>query len=120
MSDIDDQTRIEAAAPEYVELAVRATVKACPLVDLRALRESLIEALDAFFHPLTGGPEGTGWPFGRDVYRSEVLQLLDDADGADHVVSLEFIQGECTAVCGNLCLPPTGLVAAGEHEIEVV
>ncbi len=113
-------TRFDVVGPEYVELTVRARVRACPLVDLQALRRRLIESLDAFFHPLTGGPQGQGWPFGRDVYRSEVLQVLDDTDGADHVLSLEFIRGDCTAVCGNVCLPPTGLVASGEHEIEVV
>lgn len=113
-------TRIEVAGPEYVVATVRASVRACPLVDLPALRRALARSLDDFFHPLSGGPDGRGWPFGRDVYRSEVLQVLDDTEGTDHVLSLEFIAGDCTAVCGNLCLPPTGLVEAGEHEIEVV
>ncbi|MFQ5524989.1 MAG: putative baseplate assembly protein [Thermoanaerobaculia bacterium] len=113
-------TRIEVVGPEYIRVRVRATVRACPLVDLAALAESLTESLDSFLHPLTGGPEGNGWPFGRDVYRSEVLQVLDETEGADHVVSLEFIRGDCGSVCGNVCLPPTGLVEAADHEIEVV
>lgn len=29
-------------------------------------------ALAAWFHPLHGGPDGQGWPFGRDVYVSEI------------------------------------------------
>ncbi len=113
-------TRIEVVGPEYVVVTVRARVRACPLVDLAQLRRDLTESVDAFFHPLTGGPAGQGWPFGRDVYRSEVLQVLDDTEGADHVLLLEFIRGDCDAVCGNVCLPPTGLVEAGRHEIEVV
>ena len=39
------------------------------------------QALRAFFHPLTGGPEQTGWPFGRAVYASEVSAVLEQLDG---------------------------------------
>jgi len=113
-------TRIEVAAPTYVRVVVRARVRACEMVEPGALAMRLRARLDAFFHPLSGGPEGDGWPFGRDVYRSEVLQLLDESEGADHVLSLALVDAEGTAVCGNLCLPPCGLVDSGEHEIEVV
>jgi hypothetical protein len=84
------------------------------------LAARLGEALDRFFHPLRGGPDGDGWPVGRDVYRAEVLQVLDETDGSDHVLALELVDGRGNASCGNLCLPPTALVAAGPHEIEVV
>lgn len=112
-------TRVQVVGPTYVSIGVRARIRACPLVDLDALLEALTAAVDAFFHPLRGGPDGRGWPFGRDVYRSEVLQVLDDTEGTDHVASLEFLSGDGRAVCGNVCLPPTGLVEAGAHEIEV-
>jgi len=79
----------------------------------------VVDAIDAFLHPLHGGPAGTGWPFGRDVVRTEVLQVLDDVDGVDHVIALDLV-GPDGASCGNLCLGPLGLVAAGEHTIEVV
>ena len=31
----------------------------------------------AFFDPLSGGPDSQGWPFGRDVYASEVYAVLE-------------------------------------------
>jgi hypothetical protein len=77
------------------------------------------DALDRFFHPLAGGPEGTGWPFGRDVYRSEVLQVIDEVPGVANVLALELVGDPCDPTCGNLCLGPTGLVAAGPHEVDV-
>jgi hypothetical protein len=51
--------------------------------------------LAAFFHPLTGGPpefNQKGWPFGRDVYISEVYHVLEQAAGVDYVntVSLYY------------------------------
>ena len=112
-------TRIEVAGPVYVEVFVRAQVQAYARSDRGDVRQRVVAALDRFFHPLRGGPDGSGWPFGRDVYRSEVLQVLDETPGVDHVVTLELIAGG-GAQCGNLCIGPMGLVAAGTHEIEVL
>jgi hypothetical protein len=112
-------TRIEVAGPEYTTVSVRATVAAQRLAAAAEVRGHVVDAIDAFLHPLHGGPAGTGWPFGRDVVRTEVLQVLDDVDGVDHVIALDLV-GPDGASCGNLCLGPLGLVAAGEHTIEVV
>jgi predicted phage baseplate assembly protein len=112
-------TRVRVAAPVYREVAVRARVQALPNVSRTALAQRIREALTAFFHPITGGPDGTGWPFGRDVYRSEVMAVIDDTRGADNVISLELLSGG-EATCGNLCIGSMGLVADGKHEIEVV
>lgn len=113
-------TRVMVTGPRYLEVAVSARVKAFPKAARARVREQVAAAIDAFFHPLTGGPDGTGWPFGRDVYRSEILQVIDETPGVDHVLSLELIAEGCPPQCGNLCLRPTWLVAAGRHEIEVV
>lgn len=113
-------TRVIVAGPGFLRVAVRAQVKAFPSVQKTRLRDDIISAVNAFFNPLKGGPDGTGWPFGRDVYRSEILQVLDEASGVDHVVSLDLLAEDCGPQCGNLCVPPTWLVAAGSHEIEVV
>jgi predicted phage baseplate assembly protein len=113
-------TRVEVVAPAYVELAVRARVRALAGVDLAALREAAAAELNRFLHPLTGGHYGTGWPFGRDVYRSEVMQVLDQTRGVDHVVSLEFVDAGGRTSCGNLCVPRLALIAAGRHEIEAI
>lgn len=126
-------TTIQVVGPEYIPVAVRAQVQAAAGADPARVNERLVAALDAFFDPLTGGPEGTGWPFGRDIYRSEVLQVLDETPGVDHVLSLELLPGceagqagceasqaGCAASCANLCLGPLGLPAASGHQIEVL
>lgn len=113
-------TRVEVVGPSYLEVAVRAKVQACAGVSKTNLQQKIVEALNNFLHPLKGGPAGTGWPFGRDVYRAEILQVIDEVLGVDHVLSLELIPEGCEAQCGNVCLSPTSLVAAGQHEIEVV
>jgi predicted phage baseplate assembly protein len=113
-------TRVMVVGPRYLEVAVRARVKAFPKAAKARVRDQVAAAIDAFFNPITGGPGGTGWPFGRDVYRSEILQVIDETPGVDHVLSLELSVEGCPPQCGNLCLRPTWLVAAGRHEIEVV
>jgi hypothetical protein len=113
-------TRVEVVGPEYVEVAVKATLTAFPRVSRTDVRARAVAALAAFFDPLRGGPDGTGWPFGRDVYRSEVLEILDRTEGVDRVESLGLVVEGCDGQCGNVCLPASGLVAVGVHQIEVI
>ncbi len=113
-------TRVEVTGPLYKEVAVRATVESCAGVGGTALTAQIAGALNQFLDPLTGGPDGTGWPFGRDVYRSEILQVIDRTPGVDHVESLDLIADGGTPQCGNICIGAMGLVAVGQHQISVV
>ena len=80
----------------------------------------MIGALNSFLDPLTGGPEKTGWPFGRDVYRAEILKVLSEVAGVDYVTSLALVPGKGPAQCGNVCLGQTCLVAPGAHQVQVL
>lgn len=113
-------TRVEVVGPTYLDVAVHAEIKALANVSKAGVRQRIVDSLNDFFGPLKGGPEGTGWPFGRDVYRSEVMQVIDEVFGVDHVIELELIAEGCEPQCGNVCLAPTWLVSAGDHVIEVI
>jgi predicted phage baseplate assembly protein len=115
-------TDVEVIGPTFIEVAVRASVKAHSGINKTDLKQKIEEALNAFFDPLTGGPDHTGWPLGRDVYRSEVLQAIDEVPGVDHVLTLALTSNGGQPQSGNLQMPPTSLVKAeaGEHQIEVV
>jgi hypothetical protein len=106
--------------PDYVEVAVRARIKGHLGASKQTLTANVIRSLDRFFDPLKGGPDGAGWPFGRDVYRSEVMQVIEEVPGVDHVISLELLDRCGKATCGNVCLGPAALVAAGQHDIGIV
>jgi predicted phage baseplate assembly protein len=112
-------TRLVAAAPEYVTVSVEARLRAASGADAARVRTDVVAALTTFLDPLRGGPAGRGWPFGRDVYRSEVLQTVDQVRGVDHVLDLTIAADGRAVVCGNLCVPPTWLVTSGTHRIEV-
>ncbi len=111
--------RVEVAGPVYVTVTVRASIEAVAGARPADVQAAISRALDAFFHPLHGGPDGTGWPFGRDVYRSEVLQVIDDVPGVAHVVTLDLAEEGSGPTCGNVCIGPAGLVDAGTYEIDV-
>lgn len=113
-------TRLFVTGPQYLTVTVRVTVKALSGTNKTNVKSDIVDGLDQLFDPITGGPNKTGWPFGRDVYRSEVMQTIDEIAGVDHVVSLELIGEGCAPQCGNICVPPGWLVASGAHEIEVV
>ncbi len=113
-------TRVEVTGPAYLEVAVRAAVRCFSGQSQTRVRDAIVAALNRLFDPLTGGPDGNGWPFGRDVYRTEVLQTIVKTPGVDHVVSMDLMPAGCEPQCGNICLKPTWLVRPGQHRIEVV
>jgi predicted phage baseplate assembly protein len=42
-------------------------------------------ALYRYLNPLIGGPEGTGWPFGRPLYPSDIMALLQQISGIQYL-----------------------------------
>ncbi|HEX7525615.1 MAG TPA: baseplate J/gp47 family protein, partial [Gaiellaceae bacterium] len=111
-------TRLVVVGPTYVEVAVDATLVVGAGADPARVQADAVAKLVGYLDPITGGPAGRGWPFGRDVYRSEMLQLLDGVDGVDHVSALD-LRDPGGASCGNVCIPSTGLPVSGTHTIAV-
>jgi hypothetical protein len=112
-------TRMEVAPPTYVVITVTASVEARVGASAASVQSGILLALANFFSPLTGGPAGLGWPFGRSVYRAEILQLIASVPGVDHVNSMTMTAGSGTPQCGDITLCPTFLVASGPHRIQV-
>jgi hypothetical protein len=94
-------------------------VRARQGADAAIVQVNVVNALEHFFDPLHGGADSTGWPFGRAVYRAEVLQVIDAADGVDTVLSLDMSADGQPAQCGNLCVGATQLIASAEHVVQV-
>jgi predicted phage baseplate assembly protein len=112
-------TRLLVVGPDYLTVEVRAHVRAHRNADPGQVESRIRAALADFLDPLRGGPAGLGWPFGREVYRSEIMAVIDGVAGVDHVIDCVLVGGGTPALCDNLCVPPTWLVASGDHAIEV-
>jgi Baseplate J-like protein len=113
-------TRLEVVAPRYLEVSVHGRVRARTYADPVDVQARIYDALNTFFDARHGGPAGLGWPFGRDVYRSEVLQVIDGVAGVDHVIELSLSADGGEPQCGNLSLCPSWLVTPLLYQIEVV
>lgn len=74
--------------PEYVPVQVRAEVVPTVPEEASVVEGRIENRLQTFLHPVTGGPQGQGWEFGRNVYISELYQLIEDTEGVDVVVSI--------------------------------
>ncbi len=105
-------TRLVVAGPDYVEVSADAVLAILPGSDPAAVTSRALAALASFLEPLS-------WPFGRDVFRAEVLAQLDAVPGVDAVVSLELSAGDGEPSCGNVCVGPTQLVVSGAHSVAV-
>jgi len=85
-------TRLVVVGPQYVQVRVETRVRLKTGADPQSASMEIMSAMDRFLDPLRGGPGGHGWPFGRNVYRSELLQLIDSVPGVAHVLELRVGQ----------------------------
>jgi hypothetical protein len=76
--------------PEYLRVKIGAQLFLEQGAGSEEVRRRASETLGNFFHPLKGGEEGAGWPFGRSVYISEIYELLDGVPGVDYVESVKM------------------------------
>lgn len=106
-------TRIFVVGPEYASIAVTATLVLRPGARADTTVIAAEEAMRAFLHPVPTGAETGGWPFGRTVRRTEVLQRLDALAGVDRVDDLTLAREGCPPGCDDLDLCPTELALAG-------
>lgn len=81
---------INVVGPGYIPVEVIAEVVPVTLTQANTVRKTVLEALDRFFHPLIGGPDRSGWAFGRDVYLSELYAAFEALPGVDHIKNLQF------------------------------
>jgi hypothetical protein len=81
-------TRVLVHGPLYtpVKLDIRAVLKTNTRSDV--VEQELRDRLNKFFHPLWGGRDGSGWPFGRSVSVFELFHLIEDANTVEYVESI--------------------------------
>lgn len=114
-------TRVRVIPPLYAQVTVRTRVSAGEGVRPEELRARVAERLLAFLHPLKGGEDGTGWPFGRGVYRSEIIAAIREVSGVECVLETTLSGDTCTRADGegNLMIDRDALVYSERHEVDV-
>lgn len=85
--------RLEVTGPRWVEVAVRCAIVASSHEQAERVCAGVEAALRRFLHPLSGGLDGRGWPFGRAPRRSDLGRVITAMPGVDHLRGLVV---ECT------------------------
>lgn len=119
-------TRVLVTPPDYVWVTAVVSVTARPQHDPQEVRDAVLQALYRHFHPLHGGPDGTGWPFGRHVQAHELHAALASVPGVDmsEEISIALFPAEAGSgrrekAVQRVDLGPTSLVYSYEHQVRV-
>ena len=78
-----------------------------------------------FLNPLTGGPEGSGWPFGRDLFLSDIYQCLQGVPNIQFIRSVEMFTAKAGGdahgdALETLEVVSHGVIASGNHTVEFI
>lgn len=83
-------TRLEITAPAYQWVAVKVKLRAAPGASPARVEQETLNRLNAYLNPLIGGPNHAGWPFGRDLFVSDVYQCLQGLPDVLFIRSVEM------------------------------
>ena len=103
---------IQMQSPVYIDIRVAADIIPTSIDLAVPLKKAIIEKLNAYLHPLTGGSRNEGWPFGRGVHRSEIYSLIQSIDGVSHVADLTLNDAESDIIIGE-----SEMVCSGNHVV---
>ncbi len=83
-------TEVHVVPPMYVRLFdVCVRVRAKPGFSSTILRETIATRLETYFHVLTGGPDGKGFPFGSSIHHADLVAQVFQVEGVATVECAE-------------------------------
>ncbi|HBB34547.1 MAG TPA: baseplate protein J [Cyanobacteria bacterium UBA8803] len=111
-------TRLHVVPPNYVSVNIRADLYLEDGADSQKVKRDAQTEIKACFAPVASSPywDNQGWPFGRNVYASEVYALLDRLSGVDYVKNVTLSAPDQTADDNS----PTGIIIKDYELVSVV
>lgn len=118
-------TRLSVRAPAYRWVSVQVRLRVAPGADEAAVEAEVLRRLYRLLNPLTGGPDGDGWPFGRDLFVSDVYQSLQGIPDVQFVRGVEMYPARSSGQAEGepveeMEVVAHGVIASGEHTVEFV
>lgn len=112
-------TELYILPPVYRLVKVTTDVVVDDRADLAEVKTAIQKALLGYFHPLTGGEDGQGWPFGGDVFYSRVYGRAT-VPGVQSIQRLVIsLDGFDAPECANVPLCDGELAYSVEHTVNV-
>jgi hypothetical protein len=107
-------------------VTAEAQVKAVPHLSPERVQQRVIERLYAFLNPFTGGDEGQGWPFGRDLFISDVYAAVQQVHGVRYVEQVKLFEVVRSGTdkarkrpSDRIELPVNSLLCSYGHKVDV-
>lgn len=100
--------------PDYVSISVAVEILAESTEVAAAVEKTARARLLKLLHPVDGGPDGSGWPFGRGIWKSEFFRILSDIPGLDRVEGVD-LQSPVPDK-----LSPSSLICGNEDSVRVI
>jgi len=107
-------TELHVIGPRYARitrLSARLTVRQD--FDLGAVQGAVSDTLTGFLDPFTGGADGTGWPFGQDIYYGDLYARILAVAGVRRAAALSVeIDGVPGDTARDIAAVPEGSLPA--------
>lgn len=113
---------LSVGAPSYTWVAVAAVIRTKRKADRERVRQEAERRLYDFVNPVIGGPDGSGWPFGRPLHVGEVYSVLQSVPGVDFVEEAQIAvidpnTGEVRSSSQKVEIEPDGLICSYRHAV---
>ncbi len=113
-------TEVYVVGPTYVRVEAEVEIVAQDQADTAQVQQDATDALLTYFHPLRGGEDGQGWPFGRTIFYSQVYQRVFGVAGVDRIERLVLrLDNREFPECENVPIPEAALVFSTGHQVTV-
>jgi hypothetical protein len=117
-------SQVQLDAPEYRFVSVEVEVQSRRRANKESLLAEIQRRLYRLINPVHGGPEGTGWPWERSLFQSEVVALVQGIEGVESVEAVRLFVVDVsndsrTAVGATITCPKDGLLASHTHRVSV-
>jgi predicted phage baseplate assembly protein len=81
--------QVQLQQPSYIGVSVQVEVTLEPAYQNPTAAAEMVHHLQVdlyrYLNPLTGGADGAGWPFGRPVYPSDIMAILQQRAGIQYL-----------------------------------
>jgi predicted phage baseplate assembly protein len=119
-------TQLDVLPPSYQFVETDVRIRVLATAPQEETRQKAEDKLYNFLNPITGGHDGKGWPFGRDLNIGDIMAALLAVPGVESVRAAalypatydrgNFTRGEALAV---LPLPPQGVIVSANHNVQI-
>ena len=116
--------RVKVESARYAPISIVAMLRAKPRYDVKKIEQDALRALYSYFHPIRGGADETGWPFGRSVSQGEAYSVLASVSGVEAVEQVRIypaspIEGTRDSEVQTLPVEPNALVFSWGHQVNI-